>query len=230
MNAVAVARRRTRVKICGVTRADDAALAVELGADAVGVVFAESPRQVTLAEAAHILAGLPPFVTRVGVFAGDDMAFIREAVSLCPLDCAQICDGRSANELREIPAGIIRVVHVPSEASHLFEREVGADALLLDAPPRDGQLGGTGRRFDWTDAQGMRESATIPVVVAGGLTPENVGIAIATLQPWGVDVSSGVEADPGVKDPARMAAFFEAIRKADATPAMATAETTEGTR
>lgn len=226
MSRYAGGRQRTRVKICGLTRAADAGLAVALGADAVGVVFAESPRRVTLAQAAHVLAGLPPFVARVGVFAGEDAAFIREAVALCPLDCVQVCDGRPANELREIPTRIIRVLHVRNGASTLLEREDGADALLLDAPPRDGQFGGTGQPFDWTDARRVRELATIPVLVAGGLTPENVGGGIATLRPWGVDVSSGVEAHLGVKDPERLGAFFEAVRKADAARATESMETT----
>jgi phosphoribosylanthranilate isomerase len=219
---------RTRVKICGLTRGEDAALAARLGADLVGVVFAESPRRVSVAQAREVLEAVPPRVGRVGVFAGHDAGFIVQAVQACGLRWVQLADGGDRRAVPNVRARVIRVVH-EGDAGDAMNDHAGfgvagaagewavgdADAVLLDSAPGGPQRGGTGRRFDWSLARGASAAIKVPVLVAGGLTPENVGEAIATLRPWGVDVSSGVEARPGAKDPARLAAFFDAVRAAD---------------
>jgi phosphoribosylanthranilate isomerase len=127
----------------------------------------------------------------------------------------QLSDGRTTTDLWPVTARVIVVVHIHADATAEVPLE-GADAILLDAPPLDGRLGGTGRRFDWTEARAVCAASTVPILVAGGLTPTNVGSAIATLHPWGVDVSSGVESSPGAKDPLQLAAFFQAVAAADA--------------
>lgn len=206
--------RRTQVKICGLTRSADVDCAVALGADAVGVVFAPSPRRLAPAAAARILDAVPVTVARVGVFADEPVAFVQDAVAACRLDWVQLTGSGSPATSALLPARILHAVHV-SDAADLARAARGvADAFLLDAPPADGQRGGTGRTFDWAHA------ARLPwphrrVVVAGGLNPDNVGRAIAALRPGGVDVSSGVESAPGVKDALLLAAFFDAVVRAD---------------
>jgi phosphoribosylanthranilate isomerase len=207
------------VKICGLTRPEDAALAARLGAAALGVVLAPSPRQVSTKRAAEVLAAAPPGVARVGVFVGAEVQEIGEAVEVCGLDWVQLSGGSrgglrvGVGELRGQGGwGAIRAVHVGDVGD--LERAAGddADAFLLDAPVRDGRMGGTGRRFDWGLAAELPWAAS-RVIVAGGLTAENVAAAIAALRPGMVDVSSGVEAAPGIKDAGRMAAFMEAVRR-----------------
>jgi phosphoribosylanthranilate isomerase len=220
-----VSRDGVAVKICGLTRPEDAALAARLGAAALGVVLAPSPRQVSTKRAAEVLAAAPPGVARVGVFVGAEAQEIGEAVEVCGLDWVQLSGGSrgglrvgvgvgvGVGELRGQGGwGAIRAVHVGDVGD--LERAAGddADAFLLDAPVRDGRMGGTGRRFDWGLAAELPWAAS-RVIVAGGLTAENVAAAIAALRPGMVDVSSGVEAAPGIKDAGRMAAFMEAVRR-----------------
>lgn len=207
--------RRTRVKICGVTRAEDAALAATLGADAVGVVFAVSPRQVTPEQARLVLDAAGGFVSRVGVFADQELSWIRDVAAHCRLDWVQLCGGEPPEFARAVSARVVRVIHVRDEADITAAQDYPADAFALDAAPRGHQMGGTGHTFDWNAA------ACLPwprhrVVVAGGLTAENVGDVIARLMPGCVDVSSGVEAEPGVKDAARIDAFIAGVQRADA--------------
>ncbi|MFO7769386.1 MAG: phosphoribosylanthranilate isomerase [bacterium] len=206
---------RTRVKICGITRPEDAEAAVCLGADGVGVVFARSPRNVTIQQAKEVLDAAPNYVNRVGVFADQDGSFIWDAVLGCRLDWVQL-SGSEPPELPEgLPARVMKTVHVA--AAEDLEALAGypGDAFLLDSPPLpSGRMGGTGRTFDWDLARSLpwpRER----VVVAGGLSDENVGEVIRLLRPGGVDVSSGVESRPGVKDPERLRAFFRAVERAD---------------
>jgi phosphoribosylanthranilate isomerase len=215
------------VKICGLTRPEDAVLAVRLGAAALGVVLAPSPRRVTLERAAEVLAAAPPGVARVGVFVGADGREIREAVEVCGLDWVQLSGGFGGElragvgvgvgvgvgEQRERSGcGVIRAVHVEAAEDLARAADLEADAFLLDAPVRDGRMGGTGRRFDWGVAAELPWEAR-RVIVAGGLTAENVAAAVRMLRPAMVDVSSGVEAAPGIKDAGRMEAFMEAVRR-----------------
>jgi phosphoribosylanthranilate isomerase len=205
----------TRVKICGITRAEDAELAVELGAAALGFNFyAPSPRYITPAKAREITRRLPPFVMSVGVFAdepdaGRILAVAREA----GLNAIQVRGPRlpAAGELLdEYPLIVAVPVHAQFQAAELSVLK--ASAFLLDA--YDPQLlGGTGKTFDWNLA---REAARYGrIVLAGGLTPENVGTAIRAARPFAVDVASGVESSPGVKDAGKLRAFFAAVEEAD---------------
>jgi phosphoribosylanthranilate isomerase len=215
-----VSREGVAVKICGLTRPEDAALAARLGAVALGVVLAPSPRQVSAKRAEEVLAAAPG-VARVGVFVGAEAEEIGEAVEVCGLDWVQLSGGSrgghrvgvGVGELRGQGGwGVIRTVHVGGVGDLAMVAAHDADAFLLDAPVQDGRMGGTGRRFDWAVAAELPWEAS-RVIVAGGLTAGNVAAAIAALRPGMVDVSSGVEAAPGIKDAGRMAAFMEAVRR-----------------
>lgn len=206
---------RTRVKICGLTRPADAALAAAFGVDAVGVVFAASPRRITPEQARQVLDAAGGFVSRVGVFADQELSFIQDVVAYCRLDWVQLCGGEPADLARATTVRVLRAVHVQSDSDIAAAGQYPADAFLLDAPPAGEQRGGTGRTFDWSAA------AVLPwprhrVVVAGGLDAVNVGEVIARLRPGGVDVSSGVESAPGLKDASRVEAFMAAVARADA--------------
>lgn len=196
----------TAFKICGITREADAGLAVQLGASALGfILWPGSPRHVPLARARMIIAALPPFVTPVGVFVDptiDDIA--RAAQSGVRL--AQIHGALPQSS----PLPVLRAVHLGSNADGL-DVEVGPlDAVLLDA--HDPVLhGGTGKTVDFQRAAAV--AARRRIVLAGGLTPANVRGAIDTVQPYAVDVASGVEAEPGVKDPVKLRAFAEAVKE-----------------
>jgi len=201
----------TRVKICGITSVKDALAAVEAGADALGFVFAPSLRQVTPEQARAICRAVPPFVARVGVVMDQEL----EALDECGLDAIQF-HGREAPpqvagcRLKRIKAFRIRGA---SDLEALPAYMDAADAFLLDAYV-EGTPGGTGRAFPW-ELAGEAARCGRPVILAGGLTPENVGEAIRQARPYAVDVSSGVEAAPGRKDPAKMRAFVAAVRDAD---------------
>jgi phosphoribosylanthranilate isomerase len=206
---------RTRVKICGVTRVEDALAACRAGADALGFVFyAPSPRNVEPEAARRIVAALPAFVTTVGLFVDpsfDTVAAIRAAVRL---DCLQFHGGESPQFCEQFHAPYIKAVRMQPgvdllEWARRYERAKG---LLLDAFVR-GSQGGTGQRFDWALIPG---SLPLPIILSGGLDPDNVAEAVRRVRPWAVDVSSGVEASPGMKDPARILAFMTGVRSADA--------------
>lgn len=202
---------RLRVKVCGLTSVDDARAAAEAGADAVGLVFwPRSPRAVSPPVARAIAAALPPFVTRVGVFVDaptDEMGRLADEVGL---DVLQLHGQEPLEVLARLPRRVLKAVHVESEAQlerALAWAERGA-GLLVDAAGV-ARPGGTGRACDWDWARRLRERAPF-VALAGGLTPENVGEAVARVAPHALDVSSGVESAPGRKDPARMRAFVAA--------------------
>jgi phosphoribosylanthranilate isomerase len=197
-----------RVKICGITNREDALAAVEAGTHALGFVFAPSPRRITPERAAEIIAELPPFVQTVGVFVDADVAPI---LSRCPLDAAQFHGDESPEALAGI-TGVRRIKACRVETSADLElladyREV-ADAFLLDARV-PGLAGGTGQSFPWPLAREARRFGR-PIILAGGLTPENVAAAIEAGRPDAVDVSSGVEVAPGRKDRARVRHFVAA--------------------
>jgi len=188
--------------------------AVGAGADAVGVVFAESPRQVGIDEAADILAQVPPFVARVGVFVDAPSEFVEAAVRGAGLSAVQFHGSETPAQCGKAPAPVIKTVRVGTEfdieALEPFRGQ--ASAVLLDKldPQRHG---GTGKTFSWRTIAELPEWA--PTVLAGGLDPVNVGVAISMVHPFAVDVSSGVEERPGHKDAHRMAAFVAAVRAAD---------------
>jgi phosphoribosylanthranilate isomerase len=208
------------IKFCGLTRSEDAAMAVSLGGAYVGVIFAGGPREVTPERAKDILADVPPTVRRVGVFRDQSGAEIQRVVELANLDVAQLHGEVSKRRIDEL-RGVVRadlwaVARVsgmlPSGTAALIET---ADGLLLDAYAPNA-LGGTGVSFDWAaiapELQMIRGER--PIILAGGLRPENVGEAISALSPDVVDVSSGVERAPGIKDHEKMRAFRDAVMHA----------------
>jgi phosphoribosylanthranilate isomerase len=222
----------TWVKICGMTNLEDALVAVEAGADAVGFVFYEkSPRCVTVETAREICSKLPERVEKVGVFAGESLARAVEIGSRVGFDSLQVYPlsgpkSVAAAESPDLPKQKRLYFAFPMQKlvsdEHAISFEVTKSpentfvAVLLDSggPQRPG---GTGLTFDWTKALPIVASLTRTqnVVIAGGLTPQNVGEAIGILQPWGVDVVSGVEARPGKKDPEKVRAFVRAVREMD---------------
>jgi phosphoribosylanthranilate isomerase len=217
------------IKICANTSFEDAQLAVDAGADAVGFVFAASPRQVTLAQVKEIAPRLPSSVEKYGVFVDSSFEEIVETVIACGLTGVQLhtaSDPKLAQRLREHFAGmpergrlsLLHVLHYGADFDEQLGRLAGEqaiDAVLIDSRTATA-VGGTGISFDWQAAQSsfVRAAPQIRLIAAGGLRPENVAEAIATLRPWGVDVASGVEAAPGKKDPVKVRAFVEAARQA----------------
>jgi len=208
--------RRLFVKICGVTSRDDARLAADAGADAVGLVFwLGSPRCVSFETARGITEALPPFVLRVGVFVDADRETLERGAREAGLDLLQLHGDEAPEALDGLPRRVLKAVRVgPGFAPVEAERYAGRAAGLLLDTRGDRAPGGTGRPFDWSLARGLRERCPF-LVLAGGLTPETVGEAIRAVHPHGVDVSSGVESSPGRKDPARVRAFVEAARSAE---------------
>src|SRR5258708_1937272 len=215
----------TWVKICGTTNLEDALVAVKAGADAVGFVFYEkSPRNITVEAAREIVKKLPQQVEKVGVFAGEFPAQdIAEVVERAGLTSMQVYSGSALVwAARWHKAGLKLLTAIHGEDLIDGEVIIAGDfakflyAAVLDSGSGD-RPGGTGERFDWqrTQAAVHELAEVLHVVVAGGLTPENVGEAIATLKPWGVDVASGVEARPGKKDPEKVRAFVQAVREMD---------------
>lgn len=204
----------TRIKICGITRPEDARAAASLGADAVGLMFyPRSARYVALGEARALAAALPPFVCCVGVFVNAEAAEVRAAMEAVPLDLLQFHGEESPEFCAQFGRPWIRAVQVRPGVDLLqyAARFRGAKALLLDAYLQ-GSHGGTGTVFDWSL---IPPSLPVPIVLSGGLSADNVERAIARVRPWAVDVSSGVEAAKGVKDPKKMAAFIQGVRNAD---------------
>ncbi len=199
------------VKVCGTTSEEDALLAVAVGADAVGFVLAPSPRQVAIERVRDIVARLPPDVLTVGVFRDAAPEQVVEAVHRGRLKSAQLHGHERPEDTQYVHerVPIVFKAFAAGDPAVRTAAEHGADAILLDAARP-----GSGRVFDWT----LTEDAPVNLrlVVAGGLTPENVGDAISRINPWGVDVLTGVEAAPGRKDPRRLRAFVAAARQAAA--------------
>jgi phosphoribosylanthranilate isomerase len=200
-----------RVKICGITNLDDALAAVEWGADALGFVFAPSPRQVTVEQVANIVAGLPPFVCKVGVFADSKLQEIKEAMRVCNLNLAQLHGSESPDFCEALFPQVIKSFRVESESILALLPQYKASAYLLDSYHAT-LKGGTGQSFDWEIAK--KAAYYGPIILSGGLTPANVSQAITQVQPYAVDVSSGVESEPGKKDHDKLRAFLEVAKKA----------------
>jgi phosphoribosylanthranilate isomerase len=205
-----------RVKICGITNVEDALLACELGADAIGLNFYDkSPRCISPSAASRIIGKLPPFVAPVGIFVNWQAAAVTSLVKALGLSAAQLHGDEPPKLATEIAKKItvIKALHVgKGSALPPFAKYRGAAAFLIDAL-HSGQYGGTGQATDWSQAQTAAKSHCI--LLAGGLTPENVAEAILTVRPYAVDVTSGVEAQPGKKDRAKLRAFFEAVNRAN---------------
>jgi phosphoribosylanthranilate isomerase len=196
------------VKICGITRAVDADVAVEAGANALGFIFwPNSPRFVDPYSARAIAGTLPPFVVPVGVFVNQPVEYVKGVAALVGLGAVQLHGDEDAAYLARVRQPVIKAVSV-SDASDQLDQWSPRTMLLLDV--RDPVArGGTGRTIDWAAAASIAKRRRS--LLAGGLTPDNVAEAITLVQPYGIDVSSGVERSPGVKDPARIRALFEAV-------------------
>lgn len=204
----------TRVKICGITRIEDAHAAADAGADAIGLVFYDrSPRCVGIDQARALLASLPPFVTSVGLFVNAPAAQVEAVLGALPLDLLQFHGDEGPEFCRGFGRPYLKAVRVKPGVDLVKYAASYADArgLLLDAYV-EGTPGGTGQAFDW----GLIPARLpLPVVLSGGLDAANVGEAIRRVRPWAVDVSSGVEAAKGIKDAAKIAAFMQGVRNAD---------------
>jgi len=216
---------RIWVKICGNTSLGDAMLAAEAGADAVGFVFASSPRRVTIEQAGAITAHLPGEIEKIGVFVDASLEEICSAVRNSGLTGVQLhCETTPelpAQLRRELGSQlrVVRVVHFGPQAVESAKQlaaDASIDAILVDSRTAT-LVGGTGRTFDWMEARdGVFGAGAIKLIAAGGLTPESVREAIAILRPWGVDVASGVEAVPGRKDPEKVRRFVAHARASGA--------------
>jgi phosphoribosylanthranilate isomerase len=202
-----------RVKICGITNPDDALMAIDAGADALGFMFYEpSPRKLSLTAAANITRQLPPFVTKVGVFVNAGEGFIQQAIAACGLDRVQLHGDESPEFCRKFSVPVIKAFRVRDADSLNVLPRYDTAAWLLDSYVSD-KHGGTGATFNWELAMAAKKFGR-PIILAGGLTPENVGEAIRQVRPYAVDVSSGVESAPGKKDFGKVRAFIKSARAA----------------
>ncbi|WP_266168975.1 phosphoribosylanthranilate isomerase [Dyella subtropica] len=204
----------TRIKCCGMTRIEDALLAAQLGADAIGVVLtARSKRQVSLAQAKAIVDAMPPFVTTVALCMDDEADFVRAIVDTVQPSLLQFHGNESDAWCAQFGLPYLKAIAMGEGAAaleqlHAYPRATG---LLLDGHGL-GEAGGSGKAFDWSL---MPRDVQQPLILAGGLTPVNVGSAVRVARPWAVDVSSGIESVLGVKDYDKMLAFIEAVRAVD---------------
>ena len=204
-----------RIKICGITNLEDALLAAALGADALGFIFhPKSPRYVGPDAARQIIAQLPPFILTVGVFVDEEAAVVRDLAIRVGLDWLQLHGAEPPDYCRGLGRRVIKAFRVQDAASlaPLANFQGAAQAFLLDTY-KAGQAGGTGETFDWQLARQAQKLG--PIILAGGLTPDNVAQAIEVAQPHAVDAASGTEAAPGRKDPDKLRAFFKAVKEGE---------------
>ncbi len=204
---------RTRIKFCGITREKDAQAAISLGVDALGFVLVPaSSRYLTAEKAATIRRRLPPFISTVALLKDADAAFVQDAIDVLKPDLLQFHGEEPADFCASFGLPYLKAVAMGEKQSlaALARRYKGAVGLLLDGHSKGG-MGGRGETFDWSRVTAVKT----PLVLAGGLNPANVGRAVRQLRPYGVDVSSGIEARPGVKDHDKMRAFVEAVQRAD---------------
>ncbi|WP_394559020.1 phosphoribosylanthranilate isomerase [Aquipseudomonas alcaligenes] len=200
-----------RVKICGITRVEDALAAVAAGADAIGLVFyAKSPRAVDVEQARSILAVLPPFVTTVGLFVDIERAELERILARAPLDLLQFHGDESVQDCEGFNRPYIKALRIKAgdDIAAQVNTYPSAQGILLDTYV-EGVPGGTGEAFDWSL---VPQALSKPVILAGGLRPDNVAAAVAQVRPYAVDVSGGVEARKGIKDAEKIGAFIRAAR------------------
>jgi phosphoribosylanthranilate isomerase len=201
---------RTRVKICGIARIEDGRAAAEAGADAIGLVFVDrSPRRVSLEEAAAIRRALPPLVAVVGLFVNADAAQVTHTLGRVALDLIQFHGSEAPEFCRQFHRPFIKAISMREDVDIRAAARAYGDAagLLLDTHSA-GLAGGSGQTFDWSR---VPRDLGRPVILAGGLTPQNVAHAVRQVRPYAVDVSSGVEQKPGIKDARKIAAFIDAV-------------------
>ena len=202
--------KRTRVKVCGITRVEDALNAAESGADAIGLVFYEkSPRYITVKKAAEIAESLPPFVSKVALFVNASDEVIRTVLDVVPVDILQFHGEESQKICQGYGWPYIKAIRMRDDVDLLKLSHVYADAsaLLLDSFV-EGTQGGTGQKFDWSRVPADLDK---PIILAGGLTAENVAAAITEVSPYAVDVSGGVEIEKGIKDAAKIEEFIQEV-------------------
>ncbi len=205
----------TRIKICGITSREDAFMAVDAGANALGFIFAKSPRRILPEKAREIILSLPPFVQTVGVFVNERPVDIKEIISYCGLDLVQLHGNESVDECMSFMPRTVKAFQVKDDSSlEQITPYVGkVRAFVLDTYSMQAR-GGTGETFDWRLAV-VAKKAGVPVVLAGGLSPANVGEAVSFVEPFAVDLNSGVEDRPGRKSPLLVRQAVSAVRQAD---------------
>jgi phosphoribosylanthranilate isomerase len=209
---------RTRIKVCGITRAQDAEAAAELGADALGFVFyPDSPRYIAPFDAAAIVRGLSPFVSAVGLFVNPAQQDIDAVLDACPLDILQLHGDEDPAFCAAQHRRVIKAVAIRGAADTLRIAEFDCP-VLLDAKAPPGVYGGAGEAFDWELVREVNHRH--PLILAGGLDADNVGAALAVRQWQAVDVSSGIESSPGIKDNEKMQRFIAAVRSFSPAAAM----------
>lgn len=206
---------RTRIKVCGITGPEDAQFAAAAGVDALGFIFAEkSQRRIDPDQARRIIRELPPFVDPVGVFVNSEAARVRELVEYCGLTVVQLHGQESAEYCRSMPVRVVKAFSIrPETSDREFAPYAGVTSGLLFDTWHERLAGGTGETFDWS----MLAKFTIPgpLILAGGLEPDNVGAAVRLVRPFAVDFNSGVEVSPGVKDHGLISAVVREVRLAD---------------
>ncbi|MBT5872443.1 MAG: phosphoribosylanthranilate isomerase [Candidatus Latescibacteria bacterium] len=202
----------TRVKICGITNQVDADMAVSAGADALGFIFFPgSPRHVEPDTVRSISERLPPFISVVGVFVNEIATQVNDLAAKCRLDTVQLHGDETPEYCADIDKTVVKVFRVKNDDWLRESQPYRVSALLLDTWASD-RYGGTGNTFDWS----LVSRVSHPVILSGGLNPGNVADAISKVKPYGVDTSSGVESEPGIKDHKKVQEFIEAVRQTDA--------------
>ncbi len=201
------------VKICGITNLEDALLAAELGADALGFIFAESPRRISPQDVQAIIYKLPPLIKTVGVFVNEDPARIKRIQSFCGLDLIQLHGEESPEQCQDLRPHAIKAFRIQNggDIENIRRYRGVVRAILLDTFQK-GKAGGTGMTFDWSLAVKAKETG-IPLILAGGLGPENIQEAMTIVKPYAVDINSGIEERPGKKDPVLMKQLMEKIKE-----------------
>ena len=203
----------TRVKVCGITNLEDAWTAIEAGTDALGFVFVpNTPRYIEPDDANTIMRQIPPLVTTIGLFVNAGSTQIRDVATNCRLDAIQLHGNESPELCHSLNLRIIKAFRIKESEPLNILSKFQVDAYLLDTYVK-GKLGGTGETFDWNLA--CRAKRYGQIILAGGLNPSNVSTAINQVKPYAVDVSSGVEAEPGRKDPEKVKDFIRAVRETD---------------
>jgi len=204
---------RTRIKICGLQTEQDIQTAIEAGVDAVGFVFVKSsPRYILPEEAADLVCALPPFMTPIGLFVDQSPSEVANIASDACIEILQLQGHESTKDIEQLRTdfAIIRATPFGSSLFHQWKASPLIDILLVD-----GSSGGMGATFCWEALTQEKPSIKPPIILAGGLTPQNVGLAISTIHPFAVDISSGVESEPGKKDPQLIKNFCQAVHEAD---------------
>lgn len=204
--------RTARVKICGITSIADARAAVQAGADALGFVFAHSPRKVSPAQAKRIIAALPPFISAVGVFVDEETEAVARIVSFCRLTHIQFHGAEAPERCIPFAGRVIKAIRIKDDKSLRGLGRYRVAAFLLDSHVT-GQAGGTGKTFRWEIAAELGTKTSVPIILSGGLNSQNVAKAIKAVKPYAVDVSSGVEASPGRKDAGLVRKFIRTVRQ-----------------